>query len=129
MSIPATVRTLLATALLGASLLINTQVLAQTPLKIITSDQAGGGMDSLIRPMAEQLSKALGRLVIVDNKAGAQGRIAGQAVATAAPDGNTILITVQAGIVINPHVYKFPYDPLTDLVPLTDLGRGSLVLL
>ncbi len=86
-------------------------------------------MDSLIRPMAEQLSKALGRPVIVDNKAGAQGRIAGQAVASAAPDGNTILITVQAGIVINPHVYKFPYDTLNDLVPVTDLGRGSLVLL
>ncbi len=44
MSILATVRTLLATALLGASLFVNTQTLAQTPLKIVTSDQAGGGM-------------------------------------------------------------------------------------
>ncbi len=129
MSIPTTVRTLLTTALLGASLFVNMPAMAQTPLKIITSDQAGGGMDSLIRPMAEQLSKAIGRPVIVDNKAGAQGRIAGQAVATAAPDGNTILITVQAGVVINPHVYKYPYDALTDLVPVTDLGRGSLLLL
>ena len=102
---------------------------AQTPLKIVTSDQAGGGMDSLIRPMADKLSQALGRPVIVDNKAGAQGRIAGQAVASAAPDGNTVLITVQAGIVINPHVYKYPYDALRDLLPVTDLGRGSLVLL
>jgi tripartite-type tricarboxylate transporter receptor subunit TctC len=103
--------------------------IAQTPLRIITSDQAGGGMDSLIRPMAEQLGKALGRPVIVDNKAGAQGRIAGQAAVSAAPDGNTILITVQAGVVINPHVYKYTYDSLTDLVPVTDLGRGSLLLL
>jgi tripartite-type tricarboxylate transporter receptor subunit TctC len=125
MSIQTTVRTLLAASLCEAALNAN----AQTPLKIITSDQAGGGMDSLIRPMAEQLSKLQGRPVIVDNKAGAQGRIAGQAVATAAADGNTVLITVQAGVVINPHVYKYPYDALNDLVPVTDLGHGSLLLL
>jgi tripartite-type tricarboxylate transporter receptor subunit TctC len=121
-------QTLLAVAT-AAALLGLGAASAQTPLKIITSDQAGGGMDSLIRPMAEQLSKLQGRPVIVDNKAGAQGRIAGQAVANAAPDGNTLLITVQAGVVINPHVYKYPYDALSDLVPVTDLGRGSLLLL
>lgn len=102
---------------------------AETPLRIITSDQAGGGMDALIRPMADKLATALGRPVIVENKPGAQGRIAGQAVATSPADGNTLLITVQAGIVINPQVYKFPYDSLADLVPVTDLGRGSLMLL
>jgi tripartite-type tricarboxylate transporter receptor subunit TctC len=125
MSIQTTLRIFFAASLCAAALNAN----AQTPLKIITSDQAGGGMDSLIRPMAEKLSKLQGRPVIVDNKAGAQGRIAGQAVATAAADGNTILITVQAGVVINPHVYKYPYDALNDLVPVTDLGRGSLLLL
>jgi len=103
--------------------------MAQTPLKIITSDQPGGGMDVLIRPVAEKLATALGRPVVVENKAGAQGRIAGQAVVSSPPDGNTILITVQAGIVINPHVYPWPYNSLSDLVPLTDLGRGSLLLL
>jgi tripartite-type tricarboxylate transporter receptor subunit TctC len=67
--------------------------------------------------------------VIVENKPGAQGRIGGQAVVNSAPDGNTVLITVQAGIVINPHVYPWPYNSLTDLFPVSDLGRGSLVLL
>lgn len=122
-------KTFFQSAALITSALLASAALAQTPLKIVTSDQAGGGMDSLIRPMADKLAKEIGRPVIVDNKAGAQGRIAGQAVATAAPDGNTILITVQAGVVINPHVYKYPYDPLNDLLPVTDLGRGSLVLL
>ena len=75
---------------------------AQVPLKIITTDQAGGGMDALIRPVAEKLSVALGRPVLVDNKPGAQGGIGGQAVVSSPPDGNTVLITVQAGIVINP---------------------------
>ena len=102
---------------------------AQTPLKIITTDQPGGGMDALIRPVAEKLGTALGRPVIVENKPGAQGRLGGQAVVNSAPDGNTVLITVQAGIVINPHVYTWPYNSLTDLVPVTELGRGSLVLL
>ena len=102
---------------------------AQVPLKIITTDQAGGGMDALIRPVAEKLSVALGRPVLVDNKPGAQGRIGGQAVVSSPPDGNTVLITVQAGIVINPHVYPWPYNSLADLLPVSDLGRGSLVLL
>jgi tripartite-type tricarboxylate transporter receptor subunit TctC len=102
---------------------------AQTPLRIITSDQAGGGMDALIRPMADKLAAQLGRPVIVDNKPGAQGRIAGTALLAAPADGNTIMITVQASLVINPHVYKYPYAPLTDMVPITDLGNGSLLLL
>jgi tripartite-type tricarboxylate transporter receptor subunit TctC len=103
--------------------------IAQTPLRIITTDQPGGGTDALIRPMADKLAIQLGRPVVVDNKPGAQGRIAGAALLAAPADGNTIMITVQASVVMNPHVYKYPYDPLTDLVPITDLGTGSLLLL
>jgi tripartite-type tricarboxylate transporter receptor subunit TctC len=101
---------------------------AQSPLRIITTDQPGGGMDSLIRPVAERIAASIGRPVIVDNKPGGQGRIAGQALLLAPADGNTVLITVQAGIIINPQVYKFPYDTLKDLVPVTNLGSGSLLL-
>ncbi len=118
-----------AAALLCAASLLSAGAASAQTLKIITSDQAGGGMDALIRPMAEKLATQIGRPVIVENRAGAQGRLAGSALLAAPADGNTILITVQAGVVINPHVYKFPYDPLTDLMPVTDLGRGSLMLL
>ena len=114
---------------LGILALASLTAQAQVPLKIITTDQAGGGMDALIRPVAEKLAVALGRPVLVDNKPGAQGRIGGQAVVNSLPDGNTVLITVQAGIVINPHVYPWPYNSLADLLPVSDLGRGSLVLL
>ncbi|MEK7345908.1 MAG: tripartite tricarboxylate transporter substrate binding protein [Pseudomonadota bacterium] len=116
-------------AVLAGLALASLGVMAQTPLRIITSDQAGGAMDALIRPMAEKLATQVGRPVVVDNKPGAQGRIAGGALLAAPADGNSLLITVQAGVVINPHVYKYPYDPLTDLVPVTDLGRGSVMLL
>jgi tripartite-type tricarboxylate transporter receptor subunit TctC len=117
------------TAILTATSLLAGGASSAQTLKIITSDQAGGGMDALIRPMAEKLSTQIGRAVIVENRAGAQGRLAGSALLAAPADGNTVLITVQAGVVINPHVYKFPYDTLLDLVPVTDLGRGSLMLL
>ncbi len=120
-------RHLIATAALALTPLL---AQAQTPLKIITTDQPGGGMDVLIRPMAERLGTALGRPVIIENKPGAQGRLGGQAAVNSAPDGNTVLITVQAGIVINPQAYpSWPYNTRTDLVPVTDLGRGSLLLL
>ena len=101
---------------------------AQIPLKIVTTDQPGGGMDSLIRPMAERLGRELGRPVIVENKPGGRGQIGAQAVLQAPADGNTMFITVQTAFVVNPHVYKYNFDPLNDFVPVTDLGRGSLLL-
>jgi tripartite-type tricarboxylate transporter receptor subunit TctC len=122
-------KTLILATSMSLLTLISNVATAQTPLRIITSDQPGGGMDALIRPMADKLAIQLGRPVIVDNKPGAQGRIAGGALLAAPADGNTIMITVQASIVINPHVYKYPYAPLTDLIPITDLGNGSLLLL
>ena len=101
---------------------------AQTPLKIVTADQPGGGMDSLIRPMAERLGRELGRPVIVENKPGGRSQIAAQAVLQSPVDGNTVFITLQTNMVVNPHVYKYNYDALNDFVPVTDLGRGSLLL-
>ena len=101
---------------------------AQTPLKIVTTDQPGGGMDSLIRPMAERLGREMGRPVIVENKPGGRSQIAAQAVLQAPTDGNTIFITLQTAFVISSHVYKFNYDPLNDFVPVTNLGQGSLLL-
>lgn len=113
-----------------APLLCTLPAYAQTPLKIITTDQPGGGMDALLRPMADKLAQNLGRPVLVENRPGAQGRIGGQAVVSSPADGNTLLATVQAGIVINPQAYSsWPYDTRTALLPVTDLGRGSLLLL
>lgn len=101
---------------------------AQTPLRIVTTDQPGGGMDALIRPMAERLGRELGRPVIVENKPGGRSQIGAQAVLQAPADGNTIFITIQAAFVVSSHVYKFNYDPLHDFVPITNLGQGSLLL-
>ncbi|MBP6897726.1 MAG: tripartite tricarboxylate transporter substrate binding protein [Pseudacidovorax sp.] len=123
-------RELLAAGLAALPVLAPLPARAQTPLRIVTTDQPGGGMDALLRPLADRLGQSLGRPVLVENRAGAQGRIGGQVVATSPPDGNTLLVTVQAGVVINPQAYpSWPYNTLTDLVPVTDMGRGSLLLL
>ena len=119
---------MLGAAMASACMWLALPALAQTPLKIITTDQPGGGMDSLIRPMAERLGRELGRPVIVENKPGGRSQIAAQAVLQSPADGNTVFISVQTNFVVNPHVYKYNYDPLNDFVPVTDLGRGSLLL-
>ena len=67
--------------------------------------------------------------VVVDNKAGASGMLAAQAVARAAPDGYTVLITTNTTHAANEHLYKkLPYDPVKDFVPVTGLGKGGQVL-
>jgi tripartite-type tricarboxylate transporter receptor subunit TctC len=102
---------------------------AQAPLKIIIADQTGGGPDSLIRPVAEKLTAIMGRPVLVENRPGGQGRIAVQALLNLPADGNTVYLGVQSAVVIYPYIFKFPHDVLTDMMPVTDLARGSLMLL
>ncbi|WP_157270646.1 Bug family tripartite tricarboxylate transporter substrate binding protein [Azohydromonas aeria] len=88
----------------------------------------GGPSDTVARPMAKGLTEALGKSFVVDNRGGAGGNIGSAAVAKAAPDGTTLLITSSAPIVINPHVYKkMPFEA-KDLAPVTNLLRVPLVL-
>ncbi|WP_229409009.1 Bug family tripartite tricarboxylate transporter substrate binding protein [Massilia yuzhufengensis] len=89
----------------------------------------GGPSDIAARPMAKGLTQALGQTFVIDNRAGGGGNIGSAAVTRAKPDGNTLLITSSAPIVINPSLYKnMNFDPLTDLAPVTNLLRVPLVL-
>lgn len=77
------------------------------------------GSDTPFRLIAEKLSEALGKSVIVENLTGAAGGIAADRTAKAAPDGHTFGALTGANIVINPALYtKLPYDPIKDLVPV-----------
>ena len=79
--------------------------------------------------MADKLGQRLGQPIIVENKAGAQGAIGVDAVAKAAPDGYTLLVTSLSPIVITPSVYKtLPYDPMRDLAPVALIGWTGLIL-
>lgn len=98
------------------------------PVKIIVGFPAGTSPDLVARTLAEPLSQALGQPVIVENKPGAGGNIAADAVAKAT-DGHTIGVMINGNLTIarllNP---KTPYDPLKDLVPISLIGTAPLVL-
>ena len=92
------------------------------PVKLLVPVSAGGGPDILARVIGERLSPLLGQPIVVENRAGANGNIAMEAVAKSAPDGHTLLVAMDSLIVINPHVYaKMPVDTLKDLLPVAPL--------
>jgi tripartite-type tricarboxylate transporter receptor subunit TctC len=94
------------------------------PIKLINGYPAGGGADILARLVAERLTEALGQQVIVDNRTGATGLIAAQSVATAAPDGYTLLeytMNMGASSVVMPGM-KLGYDPDKELLPIVNIA-------
>lgn len=108
-------------------------VLAQAPypskeIKIICAFPAGGGTDLTARLLADQIAKPLGQSVIVENKTGASGMIGTGAVASAAPDGYTLLVA-SGEVALNPHLYKkMAYDWDRELQPITLLVNVPNVL-
>lgn len=89
----------------------------------------GGPSDIAARPVAKRLTEKLGQSFVIDNRGGGGGNIGSAVVARAAADGNTLLITSSAPIVINPSLYKkMAFDPAKDLAPITNLLRVPLVL-
>jgi tripartite-type tricarboxylate transporter receptor subunit TctC len=108
--------------------------LAQTwPSKTVTivvPAAPGGPSDILARVLGEKLRERFNQPFIVENRGGAGGNLGAAAVARAAPDGHTLLLTVDAPIVVNPAIYdKLPYDPLKDLQPVAMVGDGGDVVL
>ena len=97
-------------------------------MKIVVPYSPGGGTDILARAIAQQLGENLHRTVIVENRGGANGVVGTAYVAKAAPDALTMLL-VPAGYAANPAMYKsLPYDQSKDLMPLSLLASGPLVL-
>lgn len=99
------------------------------PVTVVVPWPPGGPSDIAARPVVKALSETLGQPFVIDNRAGSGGNIGSAAVAKAAPNGQTLLITSSAPIVINPSLYKsMPFDPAKDLAPVTNLLRVPLVL-
>ena len=76
------------------------------PIKIVVPFSPGGGGDAVVRAISEKLSERLGQPVIIDNRPGASGYIGAQAVASAAPDGYTILMGFDGSLVVAPNLIK-----------------------
>ena len=102
---------------------------AQTaPVRILVGAPAGGTTDTMARTVGIELGKNLGRIVVVENRPGAGGNIAAEAVARAAPDGNTLLMSFTSHA-INASLYpSLPFDPEKDFTPLTMVSTSPAML-
>lgn len=100
------------------------------PIKMVIPFSVGSGTDQAARAIAQAMSQAqAGVNVIVDNRPGGNGSIAAVAVANAAPDGYTMLLTTNSTHAAAEHLYKnLPYDPVRDFTPVALLRKGYLVM-
>ncbi len=99
------------------------------PVRIFVPYAAGGGVDILARTLGEVVSKQWGQSVVIENRPGAGGVVASQALIASPPDGYT-LIVVASGHATNPLLYpKIPYDTFKDFTPISLLGSSPNILL
>ena len=99
------------------------------PVRMIVPFAAGGGADSIGRMMAQKLSLAFGQQVVVDNRAGAGGRIGAELAAHSPPDGYTLFLGGSTVMMTTPAMYpKLPYDPLRDFSHISLIAAGTYVL-
>ncbi len=99
------------------------------PVRLLVGFAPGGSSDLAARIIADKLKDVLGVTVIVDNKAGAGGRIAAEALKNSPPDGNTIFLTPVVVPVLAPLLFaKLPYDAQKDLAPVTHVANYQLAL-
>ena len=93
------------------------------PIKLLPHSNAGSGPDIIARLLAGKLTEYLGQPVIVENRPGANGNIAGEYVAKSAADGYTLLLATDAQFAISPHVYaNIPFDWSKDFVPIASIA-------
>src|SRR5437868_4236432 len=99
------------------------------PIRFVVPYPPGGAADQITRLVAHDAGAILGTTIVIENKAGAAGMIAAEAVARAEPDGKTFFVGSNAPLVINSAIYsKLPYDPDKDFVPVAGLGKAPLML-
>ena len=100
------------------------------PIRLLIGFQGGGPVDIAARILGDKLGTALGKPIVIEGIPGASGNIAGARVARSEPDGHTLILAANSGVVINPYLYrKMPYDPAVDLIPITQVFSYANILL
>jgi 2-methylaconitate cis-trans-isomerase PrpF/tripartite-type tricarboxylate transporter receptor subunit TctC len=97
-------------------------------ITIVVPTAAGGGNDAMARTIAQKLGPLLGQTIIIDNRAGANGSIASEYVARAAPDGHTLMFGYIATHAMNPALQKLRYDPVADFEPVGLVGYSPTLM-
>ena len=96
------------------------------PVKFVVPFAAGGPLDVMARLVGQKLSEHWGKAVVIENQVGGSGSIGANAVARAAPDGHTLLFTVDIPLTMYPAVAKqLPYDPRKDFRPIASVARSD----
>jgi tripartite-type tricarboxylate transporter receptor subunit TctC len=99
------------------------------PVKVLVTIPPGGAPDIAARLLAQKMSESMGVPVLVENRTGANGNVAADIVAKAAPDGYTLIVAADSLLTINPHVYaKMTFDPLKDLLPVASVASNQFFL-
>jgi len=100
------------------------------PLRIVVPFAAGSGTDNIARTLGQEMSRSMNAAIVIDNRGGANGQIAAEAVAKAAPDGYTLLMGTVSTHSTNPFLVKnLRYDPVKDFAPVALATRNLLALL
>lgn len=116
-------------ALVAASGISVAQEWPKGPVRVVVPFDAGSTPDLVARIVSERLASRLGQPMVVDNKSGAAGNIGTDVVAKAAPDGQTIGVSIAGPLAVNPLLFKkMPYDPARDLEPVTVAVSQASVL-
>ena len=99
------------------------------PIKVVVNFPPGGAADQIARVIGQPLSEALGQPVVIENRAGANGNLGGEAVAKSAADGYTLLMSSGGMVSVNPHIYaRMSFDPVKDLTPVAAAARVLVFL-
>ena len=118
----------------AAAILLAGTAAAQTPypshtMTMVVAFNAGGSTDLIARVLAQHMGSVLGQTIIIENKGGADGAIGTAAVARAAPDGYTLILSTTSTHVINPLLYKnISYNPATDFQPISLVAQSPNIL-
>ena len=106
--------------LAAAAPAVQAQDLPNKPIHVVIAFPAGGPTDFVGRLVADKVKDILGRTIIIENKAGANGAIGADYVAKSEPDGNTLFLTTLGAVAMTPHMRSdLPYNPLKDFAPVT----------
>ena len=121
--------TLIAAIVCSVSSLAAAQTYPAKAIRLIVPFAPGGNVDITARAIGPSLAEALGQQIIIDNRGGAGGNIAGEIVAKSAPDGYTLFMTSGSIVAANQHIYrKMPFDPEKDFVAVTGTASGPQLI-
>jgi tripartite-type tricarboxylate transporter receptor subunit TctC len=122
-------RRLCIAALLAIAAAAHAQTYPSKPIRLVVGFPPGGGMDLSARVYAAKLQDPLATTIVVENRPGGTGLLAGEAVAKAAPDGYTLLVGASGQMTINPVILpKHPYDTVRDFAAITTLAQFPMVI-